>query len=207
MTSLRRSSWGARTGAVLVVVVGLTAGCGAHSSGSQGSPTSSPSTSSGTRGTTGMKGMDMGGSATPSQPAKMICSAEIRDAVTRTFALPRPVTGTGSWNVGNRVYACSYRVPGGILRLSVQDALTRDEGAAHFRGLRGRLPGATAIRGVEGFGLPSLQTTAGQVAFLKDGKTLVVDSSGVRAAGLPRGYSRSESAYAIAAAVVACWSE
>ena len=149
----------------------------------------------------------MGGSTTPSQPARMICSDEIRDAVKRTFALTRAVTGTGSWEVGDRTYSCTYRLPGGTLRLSVQDALAETEGAAYFRTLRGRLPDGRTIRGVEGFGLPSLQTSAGQVAFLKDGKTLVVDASALSRSGLPKGYSRSEAAYSIAAAVVACWSE
>ncbi|WP_460819974.1 hypothetical protein [Nocardioides korecus] len=149
----------------------------------------------------------MGGSTTPSQPATMICSDEIRDAVKRTFALPRAVTGQGSWAVGTRTYSCRYQVPGGVLRLSVQDALAHSDGAAYFRDLRGRLTGATPIRGVEGFGLPSLETKAGQVAFLKDGKTLVVDASDLRRTELPKGYSASEAAYSIAAAVVACWSE
>lgn len=155
----------------------------------------------------GMGGMDMGSSTTPSQPARMICSAEIRDAVERTFALTRPVTGQGSWKVEDRTYSCTYRLPAGHLRLTVQDALEKSDGAAYFTTLRGQLPSGRTIRGVEGFGLPSLQTPAGQVAFLKDGKTLVVDASALTTTRLPKDYSRSDVAYAVAAAVVACWSE
>ena len=56
-------------------------------------------------------------------------------------------------------------------------------------------------------GLPSFATPDGNVAFLKDGKTLRVDASGLPATTLPQGSSNGEVAYAVAAAVVGCWTE
>lgn len=154
-----------------------------------------------------MKGMDMGGADTPSEPASMICSAEIQDAVKRTFAMSAVPAKSDTWSKADRVYSCTYRVPGGSLALSVQDRLEPAEGSTYFRGLRQKLAGARTIRGVQSLGFPALETSAGQVAFLKDGKTLVVDASTVQESFLPTGYSASEAAYSVAAAVVACWTE
>lgn len=154
-----------------------------------------------------MQGMDMGGGERPSKPASMICSTEIQRAVKRTFAMSAVPAKNDIWSKADRLYSCSYRVPGGSLALSVEDQLRPTTGSAYFRGLRGRLPGARPIRGVQSFGFPAFETPAGQVAFLKDGKTLLVDASGVGASSLPRSYTASEAAYSVAAAVVACWSE
>lgn len=68
--------------------------------------------------------------------------------------------------------------------------------------------GATQpLRGLLGLGLPSYKTPSGTVAFLKDGKSLAVDASGLPRESGPDHQSRFDLAYAIAADVVACWSE
>ncbi len=154
-----------------------------------------------------MEGMDMGSADRPSAPASMICTAEIRGAVRRTFAMRRPPTSTRDWSVRDRLLSCAYDVPGGTLRLSVQDALDDEQGRTYFEDLRGRLDGARRITGMDALGFPAFSTAAGDVVFLKDGKTLQVDATDLPARALPRGYTRSEAAYSVASAVIACWTE
>jgi hypothetical protein len=143
----------------------------------------------------------------PSTSAAMICSDEIASAVKRTFALTRRPTTTRSWSMTDLTFACTYRLPGGALRMTVQDAPDTMTGRPYFHSLRTRLAGATTIRGVQSLGFPAFETPGGDVAFLKDGKTLRVDASDVSRSALPTGFTRQQAAYAVAAAVVACWTE
>jgi hypothetical protein len=154
-----------------------------------------------------MSETDQGGAgdAGPSQAARMVCSEEIRDAVARTFGLAQAPRSTGDWSHG--VFTCRYRLPGGPLIVSVQDATNEGAGRAYYTSLRTRLTGARDIEGVESFGIPAFETPVGNVAFLKDGKTLRVDASHVAKASLPVDFSTSEAAYGVAAAVIGCWTE
>lgn len=153
----------------------------------------------------GMAGMEPGSQGGPSEAAAMVCSDEIADAVRRNLALDTPPEGTPSWD--GEVFTCRYPVGAGTLRLSVRDTTGAAEGRAWFDDLRGRLPRARDIDGMQNFGLPAFETPRGDVGFLKDHKTLWVDATGVRRAALPPGFSRTAVAYGVAAAVVACWSE
>jgi hypothetical protein len=146
----------------------------------------------------------MGG---PSEPAAMICSDEIRTAVRTTFGLKRQPTPTRAWSAGDLTFTCTYRLPGGTLRMSVHDAPDERSGRPYFQRLSTTLGGATAIRGVQALGFPALETQDGHVAFLKDGKTLEVDATDVSTASLPQGLTRQQGAYGVAAAVISCWTE
>ena len=150
-------------------------------------------------------GSSMKRGAGPSGAAQMICSDEIRDAVVRSFRLVRPPASSHGW--AHHLYRCTYRLPRGDLRLSVYDAVDEATGTTHFAELRSELDGATSIKGMQSFGFPAFQTEDGNVVFLKDGKTLRVDASAVPAAALPAGFSAEQSAYSVAAAVLACWTE
>ncbi|MGI8612721.1 MAG: hypothetical protein ACR2KL_02045 [Nocardioidaceae bacterium] len=155
-----------------------------------------------------MAGMDMGGAsaaAGPSAPARMICGSEVRSDVQRILALDALPDATPSW--ADRIYTCNYRLPVGPLVLSVQDAMETDAGHRYFTGLRAQLGPTQPLRGLLGLGLPAYETNNGTVVFLKDGKTLTVDATHLPRAAGPDGQSRTEVAYAIAADVVACWSE
>lgn len=184
----------------------LTAGCSAADSAAP--PSAASESPAAMKDHSGMDmNMDMGAADKPSQPARMICGAEIRDAVRRTFALDTQPVGTSRWSASDRVFSCTYRLPEGRLRLSVQDATRQRVGRAYFDRLRGTLPGAQKITGMDNFGLPAFQTASGQAVFLRDGKTLQVDPSALPKTALPPGYSRAEAAYSVASAVVACWTE
>lgn len=143
----------------------------------------------------------------PSQPAGMICSQEIAQAVQRTFALRAEPPATDGW--AGHTYTCTYRLPHSTLRLSVEDLDQQAAGLAHFMGVQRALADARPIKGLENLGFPAFQTgpSAGQVGFLKDSKTLLVDAGPVAGADLPADFSRTEAAYGVAAAVIACWKE
>ncbi|MGH3510273.1 MAG: hypothetical protein ACRDPI_08595 [Nocardioidaceae bacterium] len=141
----------------------------------------------------------------PSRAASMICSSEVRDTVAHNLQIARAPQGLHSWT--HQLYTCSYLLKAGELRLSVKDLDQPGPGRAYFRALRSRLPGATGLSGLQGLGFPSFQTSRGDVAFLKDHKTLWVDASRLSASDLPPGTTREAIAYGVGAAVVACWSE
>jgi hypothetical protein len=156
----------------------------------------------------GMSMADMDKHSGPSQTARMVCEEhEIRDAVKRSFQMSGEPTSTHTWSKADRVYSCRWSVPKGTLKMTVQDAGDPTAGRAWFDRLRGRLDGAQAIRGMDNFGFPAFQTRAGDVVFIKDGKTLHVDATGLPDASLPRGFTRPEVAYSVASAVIGCWTE
>jgi len=154
-----------------------------------------------------MADMDMGGGDGPSDPAAMICGEEIRDAVKRSFAMADQPTSKDTWSKSDRLYSCTYAVPRGALEMSVQDSMDLKAGRAYFDRLRSRLSGAKPIKGLESFGFPAVSSASGNVAYLKDGKTLRVDASSLSRAALPDGFSREEVAFGVASAVIACWTE
>jgi hypothetical protein len=191
----------------LVGVPVLLAGCGQSSpSGTVGDShvTSDGSTMSADQ----MEAMGSGSPA-PSETASMICSDDdIADAVRRKLDLPSTPVGRHTWSATRRLFTCTFRVPGGgDLRLSVKDLDTAGPGRAYFDALRSRLPAAHSITGLENFGFPAFETPRGDVVFIKDHKTLHVDASRLAASDLPAGLSRTDAAYGVAAAVIACWTE
>ena len=191
------------TCATLAVVAVLVSGCGSSGQSGDSSPSSQQARS---KPSTADMNMDMGSSGKPSEPAAMICGAEIQDAVKRTFAMSSKPSAANHWMRSTRVFTCRWSVPKGTLVMSVQDALDEKTGRAYFHQLKTRLDGAT-ITGMESFGFPAFRTADGDVAFLKDGKTLQVDATRLPAASLPKGFSRGEAAFSVASAVIACWTE
>jgi len=141
----------------------------------------------------------------PSSAAAMICSSEIADAVRRNFALPADPQAVDGWKAPT--YTCDYALPHGTLHLSVRDLRAGASATAWFHGVQDRTAGAHRIKGLQALGLPAFEAPGGQVGFLKDGRTLVVDASGVAKRDLPPGFGRTGVAYGVAAAVIACWTE
>jgi hypothetical protein len=142
------------------------------------------------------------GADRPSVAARMICSAEIRNAVAKASGSTTVPEGKSTWS--DQLYTCTYALAGGRLQLSVEDSADLSSGERYFTELRAQAVDARPIRGLANFGLPSYRTPAGTVVFLKDGKTLTVDASELPSRG---GRSAGDVAYAVAASVVACWTE
>jgi hypothetical protein len=141
----------------------------------------------------------------PSSAAAMICSRGVADAVRRNFALPSEPMANDTWKPP--AYTCDYALTHGTLHLGVRDLRTGAKATAWFRGVQDGTAGAHRIQGLQALGLPAFEAPAGQVGFLKDGRTLVVDASDVAKQDLPPGFSRTGVAYGVAASVIACWTE
>lgn len=139
----------------------------------------------------------------PSEAARMICDGQVATAVTATFRLDDEITPSSTWDAPT--FTCTYEIDGAPLVLSVHDTTDVAAGEEHYAELQRTLE-ADDIEGLLGLGLPSFSDEDGVVAFLRDGKTLVVDAT-----ALPNGFAgemtRNEAAYAIATAVLGCWVE
>ena len=153
-------------------------------------------------------GMSMAGSEhhsddpEPSEAAQMICTEETSDSVVKSFSLDEAPESSDSWE--DLVYTCTYALPQGDLVLSVKDSPDLKSGQAYYDKLAASTTHAEPLKGLDALGLPAFETRHGEVAFLKDGKTLFVDAS--RLSGSADG-SVTHEAYQVATTVVACWSE
>ena len=148
---------------------------------------------------------DGGQRSGPSEAAAMICTDEIAEAVRRSFDLEAVPERHDTWEAPH--YQCDYHVGGSRLHVSVHDAEDAAAGRAYFRDTRGEVPGVATIKGVKSFGFPAFESPDGLVGMMKDGKTLLFDAQEVPAGDLPRGFTRTEVAYSVAAAVMGCWTE
>jgi hypothetical protein len=146
-----------------------------------------------------------GAARSPSDSAAMICATETHEAVQHNLGLPRSPSSTDRWAGG--IYTCTYLLPGGDLVASVQDATNEAAGRRYFDAVRARTTGLHPIDGLQNFGLPGYADGRGIVLFLKDGKTLQIDATGLPESVGKYHQSPGDVAYAVAASVLACWSE
>ncbi len=144
--------------------------------------------------------------ATPSKAAQMVCAGDVKENVAQIFGLEKTPRPTSTWV--RHIFTCTYQLSGGPLVLSVHDGTDPHAGRAYFDALRTRLGKTKSLDGMVGLGFPAYETDTSKAVFLKDGKTLQVDASRLPAKGGADGtMSRTDLAYAVAASVLACWSE
>lgn len=149
---------------------------------------------------------DMASGAEPSQAAKMVCASEVAADIVRILGLSSMPKHSSTWAA--QIFSCTYELPEGQLILSVNDAADAKTGNAYFASLKAKAGNPKPYTGMIGLGLPSYSTPDGKAVFLKDGKTLQVDASGLPArVGHKNKMTSADLAYAVAAAIVACWSE
>ncbi|MFD4422067.1 hypothetical protein ACFWN7_11265 [Agromyces sp. NPDC058484] len=142
----------------------------------------------------------------PSEAAQMVCAGQVVTAVAGVLGLEAEVSPTSSWE--KPMFTCTYEIDGRPLVLSVHDATDEAEGRAHFADLQNSLDDAEEIEGMAGLGMPSFSTGTGIVAFVRDGKTLLVDATALPSGlGANGSKTQSEAAYALASAVLVCWVE
>ncbi|UOV99894.1 hypothetical protein [Agrococcus sp. SCSIO52902] len=141
----------------------------------------------------------------PSEAAAMVCGGQVETAIASQLRLDDLEPPATAWDAPD--FTCTYDVDGAPLVLSVHDATDPAIGEAHFAELQGSLPGAEEIDGMLGLGLPSFSTGDGVVAFLRDGKTLLVDATGLPEQLADGTMTQSEVAYAVASSVLVCWVE
>jgi hypothetical protein len=142
----------------------------------------------------------------PSAAAQMICAGEVVTAVANILELGSKVSPSSSWE--EPMFTCTYEIDGHPLVLSVHDATDEAEGEEYFATLQDGTDNAASIEGTLSLGVRSFSTGEGIVAFLRDGKTLLVDATALPATlGAEKTTTRSQAAYAIATAVLVCWVE
>ncbi|GAB3280259.1 hypothetical protein GCM10027449_21130 [Sinomonas notoginsengisoli] len=134
----------------------------------------------------------------------MVCSKEIQEKIVQILALPSVPGTAATW--ADKLYTCTYALPGGALVLSVKEA--SDPGAAHafFQDLQRNPVAATPIEGLANLGFPAFQTPASAV-FVKDNFVLAVDADALPETLGPHQVTRAAFAYQVATTVLACWSE
>ncbi len=136
----------------------------------------------------------------------MICAGQVPGVVADVLGLEGDAAPSSSWD--EPIFTCTYELDGRPLVLSVHDATDVAQGEAHFAELRESFATAQDIEGLAALGMPSFSTGDGIVAFLRDGKTLVVDAT-----ALPDGLgqdgtrTQDQAAYTLASAVLVCWVE
>jgi hypothetical protein len=135
----------------------------------------------------------------------MVCGGEVRGDISHTLANAALSPGTSTW--ADRLYTCTYLLPNGRLVLSVKDSASSRSGHRYFQVAHKRADEAQPLGGLLNLGLPSYGTPDGTVVFLKDGKTLKVDASNLHHQPGAQQRSPVDVAYAVAAVVIACWSE
>jgi hypothetical protein len=212
---MNRRTW---LGAVVAVTL-LTAGCAATASGApqDADPHATHVMPDGTvmdgseHGATGAEhdamGTEhdaMGDAAGPSEAAQMVCAGQVVTAVSSIFETDEPIAPSSTWT--EPMFTCTYEIDGDPLVLTVYDAADERDGEQHFAELEGSTDGAERIEGLLGLGLPSFSTGDGIVGFLRDGKTLLVDATGLpERLGADGTKTRHDMAYAVASAVLVCW--
>lgn len=142
----------------------------------------------------------------PSAAAQMVCAGDVVKDITRVLALDEEPEPVSAWK--EPMFTCTYDLDAGPLVLSVHDATDPTSGRAYFTSLRSRLGDVERLAGMTSFGLPAYETSDGSVVFLRDGKTLHVDATALPADLGPEGsMSPNDVAYAVAAGVIACWTD
>jgi hypothetical protein len=142
----------------------------------------------------------------PSAAAQMICAGQVVTAVANVLGLGSEVSPSSSWETP--MFTCTYEIDGQPLSLSVHDATNQAEGEAYFVALQSSVDNAATIEGSLGLGMRSFSTGEGIVAFMRDGKTLLVDATALSAElGADKTTTQAQAAYAIATAVLLCWVE
>lgn len=140
----------------------------------------------------------------PSAAARMVCGGDVKDDLRRIVGMEDAPEASPSWRAP--MFGCTYDLDSGPLVLRVHDAPSAEAGREHFDSLRRRLGDTRAIKGVYSLGLPAYETGEGTVVFIRDGKTLEVDATGLSGDLGPDGdMNAADVAYAMATSVLACW--
>ena len=142
--------------------------------------------------------------SSPSASATMICGPETVKNVTILMGMRTPAPARATW--ANRLYTCTYQLPGGPLALSVKESSDAAEARGYFDALRARIGRTAPVTGLAGLGLPAYEKTNGTVVFLKDNMTLQVDATALPPRVGPQNTTRADLAYTVATDILACWS-
>ncbi len=212
---MNRTSW---LGTIAVASV-LLAGCSAPTADTQSTPevqhTMADGTvmsgaehgeQSGAEADDDQKNADAASVAGPSDAARMVCSGQVTTNVKGIFGLKTTPEPSSAWTKPE--FTCTYDIDGAPLVLTVHDDTDEAEGKKYFDELEASSSGAENLKGMFALDMPAFSTGEGEVAFLKDGKTLHVDATKLPGKLGPEGdVTQSDAAYSVAMAVLACWTD
>lgn len=136
----------------------------------------------------------------PLPAATMICASETQHNVARIFTITHPVKPASTWT--DNLYTCTYHTPDGTLRLSVKESATPTAARAYFDQQQKNARTPETITGLENLGLPAYETPTGEVSFVKDNMTLLVNASQLHRTGQT---SPTQLAYETATDILGCW--
>lgn len=188
----------------------VLSGCGSSPVTAESGPTVSvtapPSVDAGTASPSAspLSDIPIAAAGGPSAAALMVCSNEIQEKVVTILALASAPDATMSW--ADRLFTCTYALPGGSLVLSVKEAADQASAHASFEDQQRSTAEAAPIEGLANLGLQSFQTP-NSAAFAKDNFVLTVDATALPETLGPHQVTRAAFAYQLATTVLACWSE
>jgi hypothetical protein len=155
-----------------------------------------------------MSGMVMPGATAdtdltkPTETQALVCGAEIRDTVKQVLTLAsRPAVRS---TFGGNLYTCSYALPVGTMRLSVQHSANKMTATAY---LDAQSKATGAEQTLAGLGERAKGSGDGIVFVLKDNEVLEVDTTLLPKVFGTEQQKRSDLAYEIASDVLGCWTE
>jgi hypothetical protein len=138
-------------------------------------------------------------SATPSEPAKMICAGEAQEDIAATLGVEPTRVSTPTWT--EHVYSCQYVYADGVLSLSVKELPDDDATTSYFEQLAkdhgGRPDGISLGEGA--FATPT------NVFVRKDFMVLDVDVSDLPAEFGQPPRTSADVKLAVAQTLLGCW--
>jgi len=136
---------------------------------------------------------------TPSEIAKMVCSAKTQHELAEALGVTA-VVGGNTW-VDHR-YSCRYAYPDGYFTLSVQELSSWSQTYGYFHSLAATMGDTGSIPNL---GQGAYSTSDGSVVVRKDWKVLLVDDAGLPAQfGVPP-TSAGDAAATVADVILGCW--
>lgn len=136
----------------------------------------------------------------PSAAAQMVCGAETHATIKQVLGLPSKPTSTSSWS--HQLYTCNYRLPHGLLVLSVKESASPAAAHEYAAELRDQL---AATRPLDGLTTDAYGDNAGKVVLVKDNDTLLVDATALPATVGTQQAKRFDFAYELASDILGCW--
>ncbi len=182
---------------LLSAALGLLTGCAGNAATTAGSPASSANPRA-----SATAAMVMPADAAPSDTQALICGDEIRETVQSVLGLKSEPLASPT--MMNGLYTCTYELPMGSMRLSVQH--TASKAAAQIY-LTDRSAKVHAEKALAGLGEGAFGTGTGVVLTVKDNEVLEVDTTALPRVFGNQGQRRTDLAYEIASDVLGCWTE
>ncbi|WP_457946187.1 hypothetical protein ACTAQI_12275 [Pseudarthrobacter sp. alpha12b] len=141
----------------------------------------------------------------PSEAAKMVCGEQPMDRLMAILDLKQEPHTVSNW--ADSTFTCTYHLPEGALKISVQEAPDQAMARQYFDAMQALATNSTPIEGLANLGFPAFETAAGSAVFQKDASILQVDASDLPSSLGPNAITRNALAYQLSTTILACWVE